>query len=235
MAFLAFMGSVLGLFGPISKAIQQISATTASEPVWVRLLGWVFIGVVCLFSATPPFFYFAVFRSEGNFQFPKRFRLLAFTGIGCLGLFEGGSFQWLITTVTPRWPGAAGLDPVLTEVANAAPILLLVAFVCCSDNDVDGDVPDSRELRIATKAAVLTYGLFFGYLLFCLVAVPLGYPLMRSLFRQSGMPIEPLGPWLSRLFLEALSSGGLLAAPYIVYACQKACRETQDEPIDQSL
>ncbi len=154
-AAIALIASVVGALGPVWSSVQKLTDLASANPDlhWLIILTLV---AGCVFTATGPLFYFALARNGRDLHFPRRFRLLACVGIGGLGLYEASSLQALLPAIFPRWAGAVAFQPLLAELWNLAPILLLIAIYRRSDDepdDLSGAAPrdqggSDREWRV---------------------------------------------------------------------------------------
>jgi len=226
-AAIALIASLLGALGPVWSAVREVIDLAAANPEfrWFMIPALV---IGCVFTATGPFFYFALARHAEDLHFPRRFRLLACIGIGGVGLYEGASLQVLLPAIFPRWAGVSALQPLLAELWNLAPILLLLAIYRRADDEVEGGAPISAELRIATKAAVIANGLWFAFCLVRMTFAPFVFPIAIEFVGRRA----PLGLWLAAGAADAFAAAGMLAAPLIVHLSMRTRSETLDEEPD---
>ncbi len=131
-------------------------------------------------------------------------------------LFDGGSGATSVSTI------AGGL---LAEFSDLGAILLLIAFFRHSNDEPNTNVPISRLLSIAAKAAVIAFGLWSAINVVRLVLSPIAYSQVRNYALQVGREPPHFSNILADMMPALLSSVGLLIAPYIVYRSQKRAGE----------
>ena len=140
--------------------------------------GWTAIVVAYAFSAILPVFYFALSREgsrdAGTPRLPERFR-----AVSLAGAIAGGI---VIAAGVPEWLEVSSFDltalrMLLSDLANFACTLLLVAFYRGPGGVPETDVPPSDLLRGITRVAVFAGGIWFIFNLLGLALTP--YPSSR--------------------------------------------------------
>jgi len=229
IAFITFVTSLLGLLIPGWNSTQEMIGLESTHPqskLWMTpmlVLGY-------LVTATMPMFYFALFRNEGTLHLPRRFRPLALVGILGLGLYMAVGLSEVIKILRPLWTetklfegrsgATSGAGAVFAELSNLAAILLLIAFFRQAIDRPHAEIPVSRLLSIATKAAVIAFGLWSAFNVVRLVLSPLVYSQLRNYALQVGREPPQFGSILAEVIPAVLASTGLFIAPYIVYKSQ---------------
>ena len=225
IAFLAFISSVLSLLTPVWNTTQTIMAFESTHPqskIWMIPT----ILLVCLITASMLMFYFALFRNDRTLHFPRRFGPLALVGVVSLGVYVVLGLPGVVRSLNVYWTGtklfdgrsgATSVSTIAGEVSNLATILLLIVFFRQANDEPHAEVPISRLLDVATKVAVIAYGLWSAFNLVRLIVSPLIYSQLRDYALQVGREPPEFRSILAEVLPALLSSLGFLIAPYIVY------------------
>ncbi len=116
--------------------------------------------VACAFTAASPFS-ILLWPATGRISTSQGgsgcWHALESAGLGCM---RGRASRFSCRATFPRWVGVGALQPLLAEVWNLAPLLLLLAIYHRLGDGVEGEAPISPELRGATNAALtVAFGL----------------------------------------------------------------------------
>ncbi len=172
-------------------------------------------------------FYFAFYRDGGPLRITTRFRWLALSGAVGFTIFFAIDMPWAIRLAGP-WRGASVLDLVqpwsiwhlsglLSELANLAHVLLLIALFREASDDIPQEWTPSRFLRIATAAAAIVWGLWVAYNLLALIVTPLSYFTMRKYVLEAGRTPPSLASYIYHNVRGFFSQACLVVAPIIVF------------------
>ena len=197
--------------------MQTVSAVTVTKNGFWTLAGILIL--VILYSAIIPIFYFALYRNEAPLYFLKRLRLLA--------LIAAFTFAVIVLTTLPAWirslaaylavlaafdwsigansvlafvrdPRTIGqLSTLLGELSNIAGILMLIVIFRGADEPLEADVPVSRLLRVVTKVAVISWGLWVAFLVVRVIAMPFAFVQIRNYALQIGRTPPQLGEMMA--------------------------------------
>jgi hypothetical protein len=199
----------LGIVIPIRKATQKMMTLGSGWAVPALVL-------ICLLSAIPPVFYFALYRNQGTLRFSKRLRVLALSTALVFGIYV--AVELLRKLDWREDPGTVNhLATLLGEFSNVAEILILVALFRQENDDSQPDIPVSRLLRVVTKTTVITWGVWVAFNLVRFILTPYAYFLLRDLALQNGRMPLPFGRVSAETGPALLTQACLLTAPYIIY------------------
>jgi hypothetical protein len=231
--------------------VQTVTAATATKNDFWKLAGILILVLLFLYSAIIPAFYFALFRNEAFLRFPKRLRLLA--------LMAAFTFAVIVLTTLPAWirtlaaylavlagvdwrigassvlaflgdPRTIGLfSTLIGELSDIAGILVLTVIVRSADEPLEADVPVSRLLRVMTKMAVISWGLWVAFLVVRVIAMPFAFVQTRTYALQIGRTPPLLWEMMAEAIRTLLIQTCLFAAPYVVY---KSLRERAESAIN---
>jgi hypothetical protein len=212
-ALITCFAMVMSLPIPLWTATQTMLGIEArNSRVW-----WTVPPIVLAFLITPilPVFYFAFSCHEGTLRLPKRLRLLSFAGALAGGMVVAAALPlWL----EPFRPYPTTIKMLLSEFADLACILLLIALFRQSTDTPAIDIPASRLLRMATTAAVIEGGVLLGFDLLALALTPWNYAHLRDSVRPgTAMPPHAEADMIAGAIRTLLDQICLFTAPWIVW------------------
>jgi hypothetical protein len=185
------------------------------------------IVVGCLFTATLPLFYFALYRNEADLPISRDMRWVAMTAavvIGILGVaaIPGwiGSFRReSVIEITGRPWTVSDTSNAIGEVANLAALSLLVALFRLVSDGSERGVAVSNLLRVATRMAVIAGGIAAVGCVVGLAATPWIYSDIRGRSLEMGYSTVKWTFW--RLAADrartALAIICVFVAPFVVW------------------
>ena len=203
-----------------------------------RPLDFWLVAIALLTTCIMPVFTFALYRNHGPLHFPRQVRLLALGAALSLGLLLILSLpQWLGLLAayfsalrTVRWStGAIAIwsvlrDPrtiyhvttLLAEVSGVGMILLLVSFYRYKDEDTGSAIEVSKFLRVATRTAVVIWGIWLGFNIIRGLLAPYTYIQLRNIAAQTRRPAPEAITVVGELLKTMLSAACLFCVPYVV-------------------
>ena len=105
---------------------------------------------------------------------------------------------------------------LLAEVSNVAMILLLLSFYRYKDDDGGADVPASKFLRVATRTAVVIWGIWLAFNLIRGLLAPYTLIQLRNYAAQMRRAAPEASTVVGELLKSILSAACLFSVPYIV-------------------
>jgi hypothetical protein len=204
------------LFACISGGLSSLI------PIWngVRtmaaagLLGLVLAAVSLLAAVLMLLFMFALYTNEGSLYVPKRLRLLALAAAVIL--------TSMISFSLPQWIGLPGVGTIyyvttlLGEISGAGQVLVLIALFRTKENIAAANVPISNFLKVATKLALILWGVWLAFNMIRGLMAPYAYMLARDYALQTRRtPPAPLDI-ISELLMGILNAAIPFSIVYIV-------------------
>ncbi len=102
-------------------------------------------------------------------------------------------------------------------LSGVSAVLLMIAVYRHIDDQSETTACVPKLLRVATKAALLAWGIFAAFCVFRLAAVPFTYPELRRLALQYGRSLPSLLSIIAEPARMLLSAAALFVGPYIVW------------------
>lgn len=203
-----------------------------------RPLDFSLVALALLATCTTPVFTFALYRNDATLHLSKQLRLLALGAAVILAFLLVLSLPPWFRTLGPyvsalktvHWTAGmfvywyVALDPrtiyqattLLAEVSNVAMIVLLVSFYRYKDDNGGADVPASKFLRIATRTAVVIWGIWLAFNLIRGLLAPYTLIQLRTYAAQMRRPAPEAITVVGELLKSMLSAACLFSVPYIV-------------------
>jgi hypothetical protein len=232
-ALFACVAGTLSALIPLWNGVLMMGAAALNRPLDFGL-----VAMALLATCTMPVFTFALSRNEAPLHFSQRLRLLALGAALSLALLlvlalppwlrSLGPYMSALKTV--HWTAGlfvywyVALDPrtiyqvstLLAEASNVAVIVLLISFYRYKDEDSGSDVAVSGFLRVATRTAVVIWGIWLGFNLIRGLLAPYTYAQLREYAARMRQPAPEAITVVGELLKTMLSAACLFCVPYIV-------------------
>jgi len=231
-ALFACITAALSTLIPLWNGVMMMGAAALTRPLDFGL-----VALALLATCTTPVFTFALYRNEGTLHFPKQLRLLAIGAAASMALLLVLSLPpwfrslgpYVSALKTVHWTAGlfvywyVALDPrtiyqvstLLAEVSNLAIILLLLSFYRYDEGSRSGAAV-SRFLRVATRTAVVIWGIWLGFNLIRGLLAPYTLIQLRNYAAQMRRPAPEAVTVVGELLKTMLSAACLFCVPYIV-------------------